>query len=322
MIHGRRKILILGTGGTIAGLASDDASRGYVAGALSLADLVRPTLAAASLDVELDEVAQIDSKDMGESCLRALALRASYWTGQDDVSAVLITHGTDTLEESAYFLHAVLPTRKPVVFVSAMRPANDPWPDGPQNLADALTLAQAPGAAGVMAVAAGKIHSGRDVRKVHPTRLDAFGSGDSGCLGYVEGGEVRMVRPWPVAVDDLVPGAMERLQRDDAGWPQVALVFSHAAARADLPVLLARSGYAGIVVAGTGNASLHESLVQGLEEAERMGTRVIVTSRCGEGPARFTGRWSDPVITPLPPVKARIALQLRLMMAGRGATGS
>ncbi len=309
-----KKIVILGTGGTIAGVACAEAANGYVAGAVSLADLIGPTMKDSGLQLQLDEIAQIDSKDMSEAVLRTLALRTQHWLQSEEVGGVLITHGTDTLEESAYFLHAVVDACKPVIFVSAMRPATDPWPDGPRNIADALTVAQVPGARGVMSVAAGKIHSGRDVRKIHPTRIDAFGSGEAGCLGYVEDGRVRMVRPWPVAGIDHVQGVLEVLKSGGGGWPRVALLLSHAAVRADLPLLLAREGYAGLVVAGTGNAAIHKDLEQGLRSAEAMGMRIVATSRCAEGPASIQGTWTDDVITPLAAPKARLALQLRLML--------
>jgi L-asparaginase len=317
-----KKIVILGTGGTIAGAACSGVARGYVAGAVSLAALLGPTMQRAGLRLQLDEVAQIDSKDLSEATMRALALRTQHWLQSEEVGAILITHGTDTLEESAYFLHSVVDARKPVIFVSAMRPATDPWPDGPRNISDALTVAQLPGARGVMSVAAGKIHSGRDVRKIHPTRIDAFGSGDAGCLGYVEDGRVRMVREWPVSGADHVEGVREALAEGVGAWPRVALLFSHAAVGADLPMLLAREGYAGLVVAGTGNASVHKDLEEGLHRAEAMGVCVIVTSRCGDGPASVQGRWTDDLITPLTAAKARLALQLRLLGMGRRASGT
>ena len=313
----RKKIVILGTGGTIAGAGSGDGSDDYVAGVLPLDKLLAFVSAGEDVVIELEEVGRIDSKDMSDGLLRLLALRTQYWLDKDDVEAVLITHGTDTLEESAYFLHAVIDASKPVILVSAMRPSTASSPDGPRNLADALRVAMYPGARGVMAVAAGSIHSGRDVRKVHPTRLDAFSSGDAGSIGVVEEDRLRMLRKWPVAEGDRLSGAIEHLGATHSPWPRVALLTSHAGLDAGLPILLARAGYAGIVVAGTGNATLHVCLEEGLSVASEMGVSVILTSRCTEGAARVRGRWTDPLLTPLGGPKARIGLQLRLLLAQR-----
>jgi L-asparaginase len=104
---------------------------------------------------------------------------------------VVITHGTDTLEETAFFLHSVLAPAKPVVLTCAMRPATALSPDGPQNVRDAIAVAATAGAQGVTVVCAGTVHSGVDVQKVHTYRLDAFASGDAGPIGYVEEGAVR-----------------------------------------------------------------------------------------------------------------------------------
>ncbi len=110
------------------------------------------------------------------------------------MAGIVITHGTDTLEETAWLLPNVLDAAKPVVLTCAMRPATALVPDGPQNLLDAVSLAAEPTARGVLMVAAGVVHGAREVSKVHPLRLDAFESGDTGPLGWVEAGRVRWAR--------------------------------------------------------------------------------------------------------------------------------
>jgi L-asparaginase len=116
------------------------------------------------------------------------------------VVGVVVTHGTDTLEETAFFLQAVLPAallaNKPVVLTCAMRPATSLAPDGPQNVLDAVCVATADSACGVVVVCAGTIHGAVDVQKGHTYRVDAF---NSGALGYIEEGTLRMVRNWPLA---------------------------------------------------------------------------------------------------------------------------
>lgn len=201
------KVVVLGTGGTIAGTASNALDNlNYGAAQLGVTQLLAavPNLSGVLSGRRLvaEQVAQIDSKDMSFSVWQQLAQRVTYHLAQVDVKGIVITHGTDTLEETAYFLHAVLPAQliaaKPVVLTGAMRPASSAAPDGPQNLMDAVALAGTAGAAGVMAVCAGTVHAALDVQKVHGYRLDAFSSGDAGALGYVEEGAVRLVRNWPV----------------------------------------------------------------------------------------------------------------------------
>ena len=136
--------------------------------------------ALASLPLVAEQVAQIDSKDMGFDIWRHLALRCAHWLAQADVAGIVITHGTDTLEETAFFLQAVLAPAKPVVLTCAMRPATALAPDGPQNVLDAVAVAAAAGARGVVVVCAGTIHGAADVAKQHTYRLDAFSSGDAG----------------------------------------------------------------------------------------------------------------------------------------------
>src|SRR5438132_2292849 len=175
------KVVVLGTGGTIAGTAADELDNvGYTAGQLAVAQLVRAVPALAAVAIECEQVAQLDSKDMGHAAWRDLALRCAHHLARPEVAGIVVTHGTDTLEETAWFLQRVLAPAKPVVMTAAMRPATALQADGPQNLLDAVTVARAPGARGVVAVLAGVVHGAREVRKVHPYRVDAFGSGDAG----------------------------------------------------------------------------------------------------------------------------------------------
>ena len=194
----RNKIVVLATGGTLAGTAADPGDNiGYRAAQLGIEHLLAGIPALRGLPLEAEQVAQIDSKDMSLEIWRALALRCGHWLAQDDVAGLVITHGTDTLEETAFFLQSVLAPARPVVLTAAMRPATALLADGPQNIVDAVAVASSPGARGVVAVCAGVIHSAFDVAKQHSYRLDAFSSGDAGAIGYVEEGRVRLLRDWP-----------------------------------------------------------------------------------------------------------------------------
>ncbi len=191
------RVVVLGTGGTIAGrAASAHDNVGYQAAQLSVAELLQG-VARTGLAIESEQLAQLDSKDMDHATWQQLARRSAHQLARPEVRGVVITHGTDTLEETAWLLHRVLAPRKPLVLTAAMRPATSLQADGPQNLADALTLAATDGAAGVLVVLAGTVHGAADVRKLHSRRLDAFSSGDAGprspawlrvpCAGGVRG---------------------------------------------------------------------------------------------------------------------------------------
>ena len=308
---GREKsIVVLGTGGTIAGAATSTADHvGYKAGQVPVRQLLAGIPALAQVPVVAEQVAQIDSKDMDPAVWVALAERCQHWLAQPDVAGVVITHGTDTLEETAYILHRVLAPAKPVVLTCAMRPSTGLSADGPQNIADAVTVARTAGARGVVAVCAGRVHSAVDVRKVHPYRLDAFSSGDAGVLGHVEDGRLRQLRGWPEQGAAALSLASLRAQKD---WPRVEIVLSHAGASGRAVQALVRDGVQGLVVAGTGNGSVHSALEDALVEAARQGIPVLRSTRCAEG--QVIARDEDPLrATPLTPVQARIELQLQLL---------
>lgn len=319
------KVVVLGTGGTIAGRAESATDHlGYQAGVVGVAELVASLPSLACVALECEQVAQVDSKDMDQAVWRHLLQRVAAHLERPDVGALVITHGTDTLEETSYLLHRVLKPRKPVVLTCAMRPASAAAPDGPQNLSDAVAVAQHPGAQGVVVVCAGQVHAGADVNKVHTYRLDAFDSGDAGALGCVEEGRLRRFREWPNWATEAAQHAVcdsQSLQQLMQGntWPRVELITSHADANGLLVEALLNQAaqrpddaVRGLVVAGTGNGTLHSRLEAALLTAEACGIRVVRASRCGHGRvidrpgARFAHSQG------LTPVKARLALVLDL----------
>ncbi|MBU0588394.1 MAG: asparaginase [Gammaproteobacteria bacterium] len=320
----RKKIVVLGTGGTIAGTAADPGDGiGYTAAQLGVAQLLQalPGQAASSFELVTEQVAQLDSKDMSFQVWRQLALRCAHWLAQQDVQGLVITHGTDTLEETAYFLHAVLGPDKPVVLTCAMRPATSVHADGPQNMLDALAVASLPGAQGVVAVCAGTVHGATDVQKIHTYRLDAFSSGDAGPLGFVEEGVVRLVKQWPEPPANICLTAIEKVA-NSAFWPRVEILMSYAGADGlVVDALLAQSAsdspgdlrLKGLVLAGTGNGSLHATLEAAASRAQQAGVRVVRASRCCEGRVLMKPGDSLEHTRGLSPVKARVALMLDLL---------
>ncbi len=314
-----RVVVVLGTGGTIAGTAADPSDHlGYTAAQIGVAQLVaavppladRLTSGLTSAPLECEQVAQVDSKDMDHAIWFVLAQRIVWHLARDDVAGIVVTHGTDTLEETAYFLQRVLAPKKPVVLTAAMRPATSFEADGPQNLLDAVCVARSPAAHGVAVVLAGRVHAAHDVRKLHSQRVDAFSSGDAGPLARIEQGEIQMLRePWP----QDAPFGLEHLPSDPAQWPRVHLVTSHAGVCASVVSALCAAGADGLVVAATGNGTVHHALESALHQAQARGVAVWRSSRCAAGGIVGGDEKSLPSAGDLTPVKARIELMLRLM---------
>lgn len=305
--------MVLGTGGTIAGRASTAHDNlGYTAAQVGVQALLATIPSIPGLELVAEQVAQVDSKDMGFAVWRELALRCAHWLAQPEVQGLVITHGTDTLEETAYFLHAVLAPTRPVVLTCAMRPATALAPDGPQNLADAVALAATPGAHGVLTVCAGTVHGALEVTKSHTYRLDAFSSGDAGPLGWIEEGALRLARNWPAVQTGRAQDAMEKIAVG-VSWPRVDIVMNHAGADGTIVRALQARGVDGIVVAGTGNGSLAVPLQEALLQAVQGGVRVVRATRCAGGRVLPHGGDVLPDSNGLSPVKARIALLLELL---------
>ena len=310
-----RKIVILGTGGTIAGQGSaNGGSVGYKAGQIGVAQLLQPIADLClqeRLVLEAEQVAQLDSKDMDIATWQQLAKACSQWLAQADVAGVVITHGTDTLEETAWFLQCVLQPSKPVVLTCAMRPATALSADGPANLRDAVVCA-ADGVAGVWVAAAGEVHGAQWVRKVHPYRVHAFASEAQGPAAWVEEGQVRWVQRASTTLE--LPAVAPAVWMCDAElWPWVEVVASTAAARPAAVDALAAAGVQGLVVAGTGNGSIHQAVLQAVHRAMAQGVMVWRTTRCEQGQIVLADGERDAAVSPLSPVKARISLMLALL---------
>jgi len=319
----QRKIVVLGTGGTIAGTSSvAGANVGYTAGQIGVQQLLAaiPGLERAAGGVLVaEQVAQLDSKDMDFEVWTRLVQRCTAHLADPLVAGIVITHGTDTLEETAWLLHQLLDASRPVVLTCAMRPATALVPDGPQNLLDAVTLAAHPAARGVLLVAAGRVHGAREVSKVHPLRLDAFESGDTGPLGWVEADRVRWAHGQaPLAAVPTHAALVPAL--DSAPWPRVEIVLSHAGTDGVLVDWAVQGGARGIVVAATGDGTLHHALEAALARAVAAGVQVRVASRCPLGRMRDLPDAPWRGADGLSPVKARVSLLLELLQASMQAS--
>jgi L-asparaginase len=293
------KIVVLGTGGTIAGQGQAGAPEDrYVAGQIDIqrimASMGREDAQHWASRVQAEQLFQTDSKDMDWPMLRQLGLRCEALLANRDVGGLVITHGTDTLEETAYLLHRCLPWQdagKPVVLTGAMRPATARQPDGPTNLAQALTLAGGGGAPGVWVAFAGDVHHALSVQKTDPTVLHAFSSGDEPASARFDGHDLhwRSGKPavWTPLGGVVRPWAHETL-------PRVEIITSHSTASGQIVRdMLATHGepLRGLVLAGTGNGTVHTELEQALGCAVDRGVRVVRASRCAFG--RVVTSWSN-----------------------------
>ena len=316
-----QKVVILGTGGTIAGTANDPSRAwAYQAAQLSVAQLIEAVPALQGVPLEAVQVAQVDSKDMSWSIWRQLGRALHVQLARDDVAGVVITHGTDTLEETACLLQALHDGAKPVVLTAAMYPATSPDADGPGNLRDAVRVVQESARrclGGVVAVMHGRVWSAIDVRMAHSHTLDAFDGGGASPL-VVLAQDDRSEAVWPSAWPACGRFGWGYLEVNP---PRVEIVCSHADADGWLVrAMLAHAQTSerplrGIVVAGTGHGTLHEGLAQALREATQQGITVWRSSRVARGGvlAREGDEW--PAVPHLTAAQARVALTLSLLGA-------
>ncbi|WP_027818331.1 asparaginase [Paraburkholderia bannensis] len=319
------RIAVLATGGTIAGSAPDAANTaGYQAGVIGVAQLLAavPGLDAVA-QIHAEQVASVDSKDMSFALWTTLVQRVNELLASDDIDGVVITHGTDTLEETAYVLHLAVKSAKPVILTAAMRPASALSADGPLNLLNAVTLAASgqAGGQGVLVAFNNRIHCARDVAKVSTYAVDAFQSPEIGALGWVQDGRVefqrRALRPHTVDT----PFHADKLT--ETQWPHVEIVTSYAGVSRIAVDALVSAGVRGIVVAGTGNGSIHATLQQALGDAVAQGIAVVRASRVGSGHVMHNGAAKDDALGfvsagTLSPFKARVLLMLALAAGTSG----
>ncbi|KNH07248.1 L-asparaginase [Candidatus Burkholderia brachyanthoides] len=312
---------MLATGGTIAGQAGDASNTmGYTAGVVGVDKLLDAVPALASVArIHAEQIASIDSKDMSPALWSTLATRIDTLLAQDDIDGVVVTHGTDTLEETAYLLHLTVKSAKPVVLTSAMRPSTALSADGPLNLLNAVMVTASASASGqgVLVAFNNQIHSARDVIKTSTYAVDAFRSPETGVLGFVQDGRVEFQRTVTRAHTTASEFTVIDQGDQSDSWPLVEIVVSYAGVSRVAVDALVKAGVKGIVVAGTGNGSMHASLTEALADAVKQGVAVVRSSRVGSGHVIRNGAAFDDALGTLSagtlnPYKARVLLLLAL----------
>ena len=312
-----KKIKILATGGTIAGKAASSTQlTGYKAGAYSVDDLLASVPALGELaQISGEQLCNIDSSSITDALLLHLAQRCNELLAQEDVDGVVITHGTDTMEETAFFLNLTVKSDKPVVLVGAMRPATAVSADGPLNIINAVKTAVCAESAGqgVLVVMNDEIYGGRDVMKTNTANVATFKSPNGGALGCIVGGEVRYyyrsVRPHTLATEFAISNV--------TALPRVDIIYAHIGQDRVLVDAACAAGARGLVYAGSGMGSIHGAVEAALAEAVQSGVVVVRSSRTGSGRVSAgLARWQEQgflYADNLNPQKARLLLQLALL---------
>ncbi|WP_192458121.1 type II asparaginase [Musicola keenii] len=305
-------IVILATGGTIAGsAAANTQTTGYKAGALGVDTLIKavPELTAIA-NVKGEQFANIASENMTGDLVLRLSQRVNALLAQNDVDGVVITHGTDTVEESAYFLHLTVKSDKPVVFAAAMRPATAISADGPMNLLTAVRVAgdsQSRGR-GVMVVLNDRIGSARYITKTNASTLDTFRATEEGYLGVAIGNRIY----YQNRIDKL---HTTHSVFDVSGLktlPKVDIIYGYQDDPEYLYDAAISHGVKGIVYAGMGAGSVSVRGEAGMRNAEKQGVIVVRSSRTGNGIVPPDDALPGLTADSLNPAHARILLMLAL----------
>jgi L-asparaginase len=310
-------VVILATGGTIAGAAPTEVQSGYQSGQVGVDILIAavPQLKEIA-NVTGEQVSNIGSQNMSDVVWLKLAKRCNELLAQDDVDGIVITHGTDTMEETAYFLNLVLKSKKPVVLTCSMRPSTALSADGPLNIFNAVAVAASKESwdRGVMVVANDLIHPARPVVKSNTTDVQTFISPLDGPLGTVNYGDINYVD-----VPDKKYTYQTEFSVDKVtSLPRVDVIAIYEDAPGDLIRAAVDNGAKGIVTAGLGNGNLTDACVEALKYARSKGVVVVRASRVLTG---FVGRnieLNDDELGfdasyELIPSKARVLLRLALL---------
>jgi len=317
--YAKPKIVILATGGTIAGAAASGTSAGYQSGAVGVDLLIEavPQLKEIA-DVTGEQIASIGSQDMNDEVWLKLGKRVNELLAKPDVDGVAITHGTDTIEETSYFLSLVVKSDKPVVLVGSMRPSTAIGADGPANLFEAVSLAINPEAKGrgPLIVINDEIHYAREAQKLNSTQLDTFKSPNRGRAGVMNTGIAYFYFPNNARHTTKSQFSIDGVKAEEL--PRVEIVYSYANFGRDTIDFLVQKGIKGIVLAGVGDGNTTDTAMAGLTDAAKKGVAVVRTTRTGSGIVARNIEVNDDKLgliasMELSPQKARILLMLGLM---------
>lgn len=309
-----KTIAIVATGGTIAGTGQQGKTVAYHAGEMTVDEVIAsiPTIEDVA-HIKAYQLMNVDSNEMNQDYWIELSNEINKIVDDEEIDGVVVTHGTDTLDETAYFLTLTLHTHKPVVITGAMRPATATSADGPYNLYQAVCLAAHDEASyqGVMGLFSNTIYSGRDIQKVNNYKIDAFDQKAFGCLGYMQDDDVyffsKTFKVHTLASRFAKPPLKQ--------LPNVAIAYFYAGASKQILYDMAKN-HQGIVIAGSGNGNYSESWLEAINDLSKQGIVFVRASRVSHGIV-FDDAVFDPMqycvaANTLSAQKARVLLMLAL----------
>ncbi len=312
------RVIILSTGGTIAGQQPNKDKAGYISGKIPIEELLKniPSITQ-KVNVQGEQIASIGSYDMTIDIWLKLVGRINEIFSKNEADGVVITHGTDTQEETAYFLNLTVKSDKPVVLTGSMRPGTAISADGAKNLYDAVIVAGnvSSKGKGVMLCFNESIFDAKNVVKTNTTNVNAFSAPNTGAIGQVYDGAVYYNAQ---ALNSHGSSSTFDISKIEA-LPNVEIVYAYAGASAIAINALIENNVAGIIIAGTGNGSFDKAIMESVKKAVKKGIKVVRASRVVAGKVTISdlGAFDDSKLGTiasdnLNPQKARILLMLAL----------
>jgi L-asparaginase len=313
----KRNITILATGGTIAGAAATGTQSGYQSGAVGIDAMVAGVPGITDLaNIKGEQVSNVGSQDISFEIMLKLAKRINELLPSPDVDGIVITHGTDTMEETAFFLNLTVKSDKPVVLVGSMRPSTAVSADGPLNLYNAVAVAADPNAKGrgVLVVMNDQIHAAHSLTKTSTTAVQTFMSPLRGLAGVTAYGKNDWYNTPPWKHTDQSEFDIASVNK----LPRVDVVFADADMSADLIDASVNAGAKGIVIAGVGNGNMNKASLEAAGRAAKKGVMVVRSSRVATGLVDRNVEVNDDqygfvASDELNPQKSRILLTLALL---------
>lgn len=275
-----KNIAIVATGGTIAGTGENGKTISYQAGEISVESVIETIPIIKEIaNIKAYQLFNVDSNEMDEQHWMTLSNKINELVMDVNVDGIVVTHGTDIIEETAYYLTLTLNTQKPVVITGAMRPATATSADGPYNLFQAVALAIHPDSfgKGVMGLFSNTIYSGRDIQKVNNYKIDAFDQKSFGCLGYMQDDQVYFFSN--TFKNHTVSSMFAGIQKE---FPKVAIAYFYAGADESILYYLAKS-HKGIVIVGSGNGNYSKKWLNAIKELSAQGIVFVRSSRVAQG---------------------------------------
>ena len=310
-------IVILATGGTIAGAAASGTQAAYTSGAVTIDAMLAAVPGIRDLaNIKGEQISNVGSQDMSMDIMLTVAKRCNQLLAKNDVDGIVITHGTDTMEETAFFLNLTVKSAKPVVLVGSMRPSTAVSADGPLNLYNAVGVAGDPGARGrgVLVMMNDWIHAAHSLTKTSTTAIQTFMSPLRGLVGIATYGKNDFygTPPWKHTTQS------EFDITNVTKLPRVDILYAYADMAADLIDASAAAGAKGIVIAGVGNGNMNKVSLEAAQRAAKKGVVVVRSTRVATGTVGRNVEVNDDELglvasDELNPQKSRILLMLALL---------